>query len=288
MDEMWQRHKSFIVQVVAGGVLFLIAYFVMNSMYGDQNDPANVRKRNVTNYAALQKKLDTSHAPDAGSIAQQKQIAAAAESEKLKLVKSVASVAGLGSKRDADREAAYVKESIEWTLANIQKQDEGFVALYDQVPQACLSKLRDAARQVLVGKAAQTGKDIDEALGLTAYPDDEIPEALHGLAIVTDLVSRALSRPGIEKVVSIRVATRSTFPENNSVSLVRAIGVHLEVHGDPKDVAEFVRSFNAAGQGAQRLTVLESVESIVPLSQDEDTVRAAMNVVGLQYASETQ
>jgi hypothetical protein len=288
MDEMWQRHKSFIVQVMAGGVIFLIAYFVMNSMYGDQNDPVAVRKRNVSKYDDLRKKLDTSHAPDAASIEQQRQIAAAAEAEKMKLARTVASVAGLGAKHDAEREAAYVKESIDWTLANIQRPDAGYVAMYSRVPQACLSGLRDASRQVLVGRAAQSGKEIDEALGLTAYPDDEIPEALHGLAIVTDLVGRALSHTGIEKVASIRVATRSTFPENNSVSLVRAIGVHMELIGDPKDVAELLRSFNTVGQGAQRMTVLESVESIVPISQDEDTVRASFNVVGLRYASETQ
>lgn len=287
MDEMWQRHKSFIVQVMAGGVLFLIAFFVMRSMYGDQNDPETVRRRNVSKFDDLKKKLESSHAPDAPSISQQQSIAKSADDAKRKLAGTVSSIAGLG-KPDAERVAAYVKESIEWTLANIQRQDDGFIALYDRVPQACLSRLRDASRQVLAGKAAQSGKDVDETLGLSAYPDDEIPEALHGLAIVTDLVGRALARPGIEKVASLRVAARSTFPENNSVSLVRAIGVHMDVIGDPKDVYEFLRSLNSAGQAGQRITVLESIESVVPLSQDEDTVRASINVVGLQYASETK
>jgi hypothetical protein len=146
---------------------------------------------------------------------------------------------------------------------------------------------------VLAGKAAQSGKIIDETLGLSAYPDDEIPEALHGLAIVTDLVGRALARPGIEKVVSIRISTRSTFPENQNENQprvdVRAIGVHMDLYGDPKDVYEFLRSLNAPGKGEPRLTVVESVESIVPIApQDEDTVKASINVVGLQYASETK
>jgi hypothetical protein len=288
MDEMWQRHKSFILQVMAGGVIFLIAYFVMNGMYGDQNDPKVVRTRNASKLQDLKKKVEGKHAPDAASIEQQRTIAASAEEEKLKLARRVSSVAGMGSKRDAEREAEYVKESIGWTRENIQRPDDGYVDLYNRVPQACLSRLRDASRQVLVGKAAQSGKEIDETLGLSAYPDDEIPEALHGLAIVTDLVGRALARPGIEKVATIRVATHSTFPENNEVSLVRAIGVHLEVIGDPADVAEFLRSLNAVGQAGQRMTVVESVEAVVPISQDEDTVRASINLVGLQYASETK
>jgi hypothetical protein len=288
MDEMWQRHKSFILQVMAGGVMFLIAYFVMNGMYGDQNDPKAVRTRNVSKLQDLNKKVEGKHAPDTASIEQQRTIAKSAEDEMFSLAKRVSSVAGLGSKRDVEREAAWVKESIDWVLANIQRPDDGYVDLFNRVPQACLSRLRDAARQVVVGKAAQSGKEIDETLGLTAFPDDEIPEALHGLAIVTDLVGRALARPGIEKVVSIRVATHSTFPENNEVSLVRAIGVHMDLIGDPADVAEFLRSLNAVGQAGQRMTVLESVESVVPISQDEDTVKASINVVGLQYASETK
>ena len=288
MDEMWQRHKSFILQLMAGGVVFLIAYFVMQSMYGDQNDPEVVRARNVAKMQDLNKKLDSKRAPDAPSIEQQKAIAAAAEEERNKLARRVSSLAGLESKRDTEREAAYVKESIDWALANIQRPDDGYVDLFNRVPQACLSRLRDASRQVLVGRAAGSGKEIDETLGLTAYPDDEVPEALHGLAIVTDLVSRALARPGIDKVVSIKVATRSMFPENNEVSLVRAIGVHLELIGEPADVAEFLRSLNAVGQAAQRMTVVETVDSIVPISPDEDTVKASINVVGLRYASETK
>ena len=288
MDEMWQRHKSFILQVLAGGVMFLIAYFVMNSMYGDQNDPEVVRTRNAAKLQELTKKVDGKHAPDAPSIEQQKTIAATAEKQKQELASRVSSVEGLGSKRDAEREAAYVKESIDATLANIQRPDDGYVDLFNRVPQACLSRLRDASRQVLAGKAAQTGKEIDETLGLTAYPDDEIPEALHGLAMVTDLVGRALARPGVDKVTTIRVATRSTFPENNEVSLVRAIGVHFELIGEPADVADFLRSLNAVGQPAQRMTVVESVEAVVPISQDEDTVRASINLVGLQYVSETK
>lgn len=287
MDEMWQRHKSFILQLVAGGVLFLIAYFVMQSMYGDANDPEVVRTRNLAKLQELTKKLDTKRAPDGPSIEQQRKIAAAAEEEKTKLAKRVSSVAGLG-KKDAEHEAAFVKESIEWTLTNIQRPDEGYVALFDRVPQACLSRLRDAARQVLVGKAAGSGKEIDESLGLSAYADDEVPEALHGLAIVTDLVGRALGKAGIDKVSSIKVASRSTFPENNEVTLVRAIAVHMELIGEPADVHEFLRSLNAVGQPTQRMAVLESVDSIVPISQDEDTVKASFNVVGLQYVSETK
>lgn len=290
MDEMWQRHKSFILQVIVGGVLFLVAFFVMRSMYGDQNDPEVVRKRNEARKTELEAKLTAGHAPAARSITEQKTFAESAEKEKHTLAKRVASVAGTDAKMsDADRERAYVSENIARVLENIQKQDDGYVALYQQVPQACLSRLRDAARAVLIGKAAQTGKEVDESLGLTSgFADEDIPEALHGLAIVTDVYVRCLAKDHIDKVTSVRITARSSFPEMNEVNFVSAIGVHFELIGDPADVAEVLRSFNAVDKKEARMTVLESIDFIVPLSADEDTVKASINVAGLRYESHKQ
>jgi hypothetical protein len=289
MDEMWQRHKSFILQVLVGGVLFLVAFFVMRSMYGDQNDPRVVQDKNASRKTELESKISSGHAPSAPSIETQRSIAANADKEKQALAKRVASVAGSGAKSDADRELAYVRENIARVLENIGKQDDGYVALYQQIPQACLSRLRDAARAVLIGKAAQAGKEIDESLGLTAgFADEDVPEALHGLAIVTDVYVRCLSKDHVDKVSSVRITARSTFPELNEVTLVSSIGVHFELIGDPADVGEVIRSFNAVDKKDQRMTVLESIDFIVPLSPDEDTVKASFNVAGLRYESHKQ
>lgn len=295
MDEMWQRHKSFILQVIVGGVLFLVAFFVMRSMYGDQNDPEKVQARNAGLLSELQSKLKNGKAPSSRSIAEQREIAQNAEKAKWALAKRVASVAGADVKSEADRRRAYVRENIAWTLQTLDAIDKSqtrtidvFVDRFDKVPQACLSSLRDAARNVLAGKAAQTGKELDESLGLSSYPDEEIPEALHGLAIVTDLVARCLAAPGIEKVLGLRVSSHSSFPENTGISFVSAIGVHIELVGQPGDVVHVLRSLNAAAEKDQRMTVVESIDYIVPLSQDEDTTKASINVVGLRYESEKQ
>lgn len=288
MDEMWQRHKSFILQVLVGGVLFLVAFFVMRSMYGDENDPERARARNVSRRDELRKKLDEGRAPDQASIEEQKRIADAAEKRRGELVRRVASVAGADAgARDADREKAYVLENIQWTATVLQKDPAPFAARFERVPQACLSSLRDEARSALVSKAAQAGKDLDESLGLSAYPDHEVPQALHGLAIVTDLASQCLDpKSGIDKVLSLRVSARSTFPETNEVPFVSAIGVHMEVEGAPLAVSNFLRSLNAADRTDRRMMVLESVDSIVPISADEDTVKASFNLVGLRLKTE--
>jgi hypothetical protein len=290
MDEIWQRHKSFILQVLAGGVVFLVALLVMGSMYGDANDPEKAALANAERKKNLEAKLAEGHAPAMRSIEEQRSKADLAEKQKWDLARRVASIAGRDAKAtEADRTMAYVKENIDWTLANIQGEDKGFAARFVAIPQACLSGLRDAARSALVGRAAQLGKEIDESLGLSqGFPDEEIPEALHGLAIVTDLVGRCLARPGIEKVQTIRIVAHSRFPDENSVTLMSGIGVHVEIVGDPADVTEVIRSFNTVERKNQRMMVLESIEYMSPISTDEDTVKAAINVVGLRFRSETK
>jgi len=238
-------------------------------MYGDYNDPDRVRVKNAARLKELQAKSSEGHAPSADSIATQREIAKRAATTKTDLVKHVASIAGRDDKTpDAEREKAYVRENILWILTNIGRQSEveAFVAQFSTLPQACLSRLRDAARSALVSKAAQSGKAIDETNGVSAgYAEDEIPAALHGLAIVTEVMGRGLAKGGIDSIQAVRVSPHSTFPEVNGVNFVSAIGVHLEFVGDPADIAELLRSFNSVGKPDQKLTVLESDEYVVPM-----------------------
>jgi len=292
MDEMWQRHKTFILQATVVSVVFLIAFFVMRSMYGDNNDPEHARVRNSSRLKELEAKSNDGHAPSAETIATQRGITQRAEATKRDFVKRVASIAGRDAKlSESQREPAYVRENIEWIAGNIGRPNEAaaWEALFAQVPQACLSKVRDAARSHLVGKAAQSGKEIDETLGMSAgFAEDEIPAALQGLAVVTEVVGRCLAKPGIDKVQAVRVSPTSKFPEMGGVAFVSAIAVHMEIYGQPSDVAEVIRSFNSVGKPNERMTVLESVEYVVPMNPDEDTVRAAINVVGLRLKAEVQ
>jgi hypothetical protein len=292
MDEMWQRHKSFILQLSVIGIVFLVAFLVMRSMYGDYNDPERARVKNAARLKELQAKSSEGHAPSADSIATQRDIAKRALATKTELVKHVASIAGRDEKTpDAEREKAYVRENIAWVLTNIGRQSEieTFVDQFSHLPQACLSRLRDAVRSALVTKAAQSGKAIDETNGVSAgFAEDEIPAALHGLAIVTEIVGRGLAKGGIDSIQAVRVSPHSTFPEIHGVNFVSAIGVHLEFVGDPADIAELLRSFNSVGKPDVRQTVLESVEYVVPMSPDDDAVKASINVVGLRLKAEMQ
>jgi hypothetical protein len=292
MDEMWQRHKTFILQTTVMGVVFLVAFLVMRSLYGDYNDPERTRAKNEKTMKELREKRDAGRAPSELSIKEQRDIAQRAETTKRDLLKRVASVAGRDEKTvEADREKAYVRESIERTAANIGRQSEvgAFEQLFATVPQACLSRLRDASRASLISRAAQAGKEIDETLGMSGgYAEDEIPAALHGLSIVTDVVGRFLAKERVDKVQAIRIAPRSQFPELNGVGFVSAIGVHLEVIGDPIEIGDVIRSFNSVGKPEVRMNVLESIEYVVPMSADDDEVKASINIVGLRLKAEMQ
>ncbi len=292
MDEMWQRHKSFILQLSVIAIVFLVAFLVMGSMYGDNNDPKVARVKNAARLSELQSKSTSGHAPSKDSIATQRDIAKRSATTKTALVEHVASIAGRAEKTpDVDREKEYVRENIKWVLTNIGRQGEleAYVAQFANLPQACLSRLRDAARSALVSKAAQSGKAIDETNGVSAgYAEDEIPAALHGLAIVTEIVGRGLAKGGIDSIQAVRISPHSSFPETHGVNFVSAIGVHMEFVGDPADIAELLRSFNSVGKPDVRLTVLESVDFVVPMSPDDDAVKASINVVGLRLKAEMQ
>lgn len=286
MDEMWQRHKSFILQVFLGGVVFLVLFFVMRSNYGDSHDPEQIQKKNKARLDELEDRSRKGKAPSTSAIADQKTIAEKGQQAKWALVDRVASRGGRDPKsKDQDREKAYVKESITAVLETIgRKYDDHWMELYGKLPQACLSSIGQEARTALVGRAAQSGKEIDELLGLGAgFQSDEIPEVLQGFAVETDVVSRLLAKPRVAAVRSLRITPHGQFPENNGVVFMGAVGVHVEAYGHPADIYDVIRSFNGTDRKDGKMIVLESIEAITPLSADEDDVKAVINVVGLRY-----
>jgi len=273
MDEIWQRHKVFILQGLIGGLVFLIALVVMGNAYSGvdvtQVSNANLKK-------TLDKRLAEKSAPSAKSITAQKQKA----DDALAQIRGTASeVASLATGED------YVRENIVWTLAIVGKPREDaerFLSLYKQLAGTCLTSVREEARSVLVGRAAQKGRQIDESFGLAGgLPDDEVPGGLHALAIVCDVIHRALEKDGIQSVSEIRVNPRNVLDKD--LTWISGVEVRLTLIGDPDDVMAIVRSFNSLDSQPKRMTVVKEVESIVRRSPDEDTVKATVLLLGLQH-----
>jgi hypothetical protein len=292
MDEIWQRHKAFILQVAVGGLAFLIALAVMSNAYSGADDPEELKRINRNKKDALEKAVREKRAPSPASIAAQRERAAQAEREIREMAAMCASLA------EGDD---YVRENIVWTLANIGRpasDAELFVNLYKQFPQTGLTRLREEARAELVKRASQDRMVIEETLGIAGVPaDDEVPAALHGLALVTDVIRRALEvnatldpegRKKIAAVRDLRVTPRNAL--DRDLAWISGIEVHVSLVGEPEPVLAVMRTFNSAGDVGgvrnvqKRITVLGRLAGILrDKGGDEESVKSSFNLLGLQH-----
>jgi len=290
MDEIWQRHKAFIVQCGIGTIVLLIAWAVHSGLY---DNIELMQGNNARQKDGLKKLLDEGLAPSATAIADQQAIAKQGQEQIESMARKVASIAPLGSNK-----VEYVRENIRWLLTNIGREDETetFVGLYKSLPKTCLSKLREEARTVLTSRSAQMGREVDEALGIkTAFADDEVPIGIHGLAIVVDVIKRGLDisvpieteeRVGvIESFSDINVAVRNRRSKMNAgtESEVISFPVRMTVRGDPAAVIALLRAFNSLSNPVKRMTVVESIVGGERERVDKDRVRVTFNLLGLHH-----
>lgn len=273
MDDIWQRHKTFIVQCVVGGLVFLIALLVKSNVYdgiGPMQAKANTLK------GSIQK----SDAPDTASIRAQEAQADLAR-------KNIAALAGtVASLETGD---AYVRESLTACLTSlgIPGKVNGYFGRYKELPLACLSQLSAEMRSILNGRAARLGKEIDETMGFrSGFEEAEVPAGIHGLAIVAEVVKRALDIEGIESVESLTISPRP----RRRVGLLAQDGaranvfsVKVQLVGEPDAVLALINSFNALDNPSNRLVVVDSVEYVQRIRAEEDTMKASLNLFGIQY-----
>lgn len=285
MDEIWQRHKNFVVQVIVGAMAFLIALAVMSNAYSGADDPDELQRVNADKKRGLEKALAEKRAPSPDSIRAQKERAAQAEQQIRSMASQVASLA------EGDE---YVRENIVWTLSNFGRpasEADTFFNLYKQLPQTCVTRLREEARAALVARASQDRVEFDEALGFGAgLEDDEVPMALHGLALMSDVVRRVLEtnlafdgtgKKRIHAVRDLRVTPRNTL--DRDLTWIAGLEVHVTLVGDPGPVLAVLRSFSHTDNPMKRMTVLGRLESITRPVADEDTVKASFTLLGLQH-----
>ena len=288
MDEIWQRHKVFIVQCTIGSIVLLIAWAVHSNLYAD----IDVTRRNsAARYAELTKQVADGDAPSRRSIEEQQRIATEGKAQIEAMARKVASVASVDQNK-----IAYVRENIGWILTNIGKpaRVDEFVGLYEQLPQTCLSRLREEARSVLASRAAQLGRSLDETLGVGAgFQDDEVAIGIHGLAIVVDVVTRCFQfeietdagDAVIDSIDEARVAVRSRRSklDQGDTAQIMQFPVRITLRGSPAAIVALLLSFNQTNNPVQRMTVLESIEGGEREREDADRVRITFNLLGLHH-----
>lgn len=273
MDELWQRHKTFIVQCLIGGIAFLIGYFVMTSSY-DGIEQTQTGNQNLK--SDLTKRIQSGKVPDPPSIKAQKQKAEDAQSQIRSMLAKVASTA---------QGEAFVRENCKWVLQIIGKPNadtevEAFLDLYRKLPLTCLTTVREEARSVLVSAAAQRGRQIDETFGLAGGVEpDEVPSALHALAIVCDVIAKSMELDRIASISDIRVAPRNVL--DRDLDWIQGAEIRMTISGEPEDVNRLIRGFNRTDSRSGRMTVLKEIESIARKNPDEDTVKAVIVLLAL-------
>lgn len=284
MDEIWQRHKTFILQCVMGGIVFLIALAIMSNAYSGADDPEELQRINASKRRALLDKVNRGNAPSARSIEAQKDLARQADEQIRKMAGEVASLS------EGDE---YVRESILWILENAglpETSADQYMNLYRQLPQTALSRLREDARAALVNRTALDRVELDESLGIGGgIADDEVPMALHGLALTTDLVRRVLERnradpsgkARVQSVRDLKVTPRNGLDKD--LTWIAGLDVRATLVGDPDPVLSTMRSFNSLSNPRKRMTVVSRIDSITRPSADDDAVKATFTVLGLQH-----
>lgn len=272
MDELWQRHKTFILQCLIGGLVFLIALVVMGNTF---DGIEGTQKNNASLVKDLQTRVSTKQAPSKKSIDAQRRKAEDAQQQIRSMGAQVASLA---------TGEAYVRENVRWVfsvLGRPAEASEEIVAIFRQIPQSSLTKLRSEAQAVLGARAAQRGKTIDETFGLSAGVDDEnVPGGMHALAILCDVIRRVLDREGIASVGDFKVNPGNVL--DRDLGWISGVEIRLALVGDPDDVMAVIRSFNTLDSQVARMTVLKEVESITRRSPDDDAIRAVVVLYGLR------
>jgi hypothetical protein len=290
MDEIWQRHKVFILQCAIGMIVLLITWGVHSNLYDDIDTQQG---SNLLRKSQLEKQLSDGLAPSLQSIGEQQKIAVAGQEQIVAMAEAVASTASTASNR-----VAYVRENVSWLLTNIGRpgRTDYFVGLYQQLPQTCLSELKEEARTVLTSRAAQLGRELDESLGIAnSFADDQVAVGIHGLAIVVDVIKRGLDITVpiptddddgvIEAFSDIAVAVRNRRSKMNSgtESDVSSFPVRMTLSGDPAAVLALFRQLNMRNNPVKRMTVVESLVGGERERADTDRVRVTLNLLGLHH-----
>ncbi len=292
MDEIWQRHKVFILQVAIGTIVLLIAWGVHSSMYEGITTQA---QSNAISKTELQGMIAKGEAPSRDAIAEQQRIAAEGDRQITAMAAKVASIAATGND-----DLEYVRENVTWICSNIGRNDQidRYVGLYGQLKQTCLFELREEARSVLVARAAQLGRSVDETLGIqSAFPDEDVAVAIHGLAVSVELVKRALdlsvaaktANDNVEGVIDeiseirVNVRSRGSRMTEGVAEQVAFFPVKLTVRGDPDAVLALLRSFNTTSNQVSRMMILEKFDGGERERADSDRVRMTFNLWGLRH-----
>jgi hypothetical protein len=227
IGDVWQEHRRFITIVGAGGLILLIGFFTISSIYSGK---AARLSSEIDRARSAQRKDQLPPGTDIRKIQADRE---RLEKEALDLVSGVAH-------KPADK----------WTLGP---------GVAD--PDLHYNQQIDVLRNGVLELAARRNVDVDQRLGLPdTFPGSraEIEHYLRGLSVVEAVVSTALAaeqvhEAGIARIERIEIAKApKSKGDQRKVPFVTAIKVDFSVVGHPKAIDWMLKGLAADTKGEGR------------------------------------
>jgi hypothetical protein len=269
MDNIWQQHKDFILKILGGLGVLLVFWIIWSSLTSES--VADVKELNE----GKAERLAARPVPDRSTIA-----AFQSAVEKLKVrVQNMAARVGEVRKGE-DLRIGLIHD----ILNEIGKGDDESRRVFDGLarssPKACLSRLKGAAVEYLVGRAGLSNVLLDEGLGLErlTIQDAEVDRYLIALDLIIKVVEIGIEEEVYEiKNISIGTPPGGRF-EGTEVFL-REYPVNMKVRGPSANVLRFIERLS----DPERFIPVDQLRSFAPerSEREQGVVVADLDLMAL-------
>lgn len=154
MDNLWQRHRTFILKILAGLGVCLFAWIIGSSLSGGDFD------QKVALAANMRREIRQTDAPATESTSDYREAAEVLRNRILPVANAVGE-----TRTDEDLRRGLLKELLEAVGKDPAADFDAYLALSRQSAQACVTRLVGDAATALRKEAARKNVFIDENLG---------------------------------------------------------------------------------------------------------------------------
>ena len=270
MDDIWQRHRKFILWIGAGLGVCLVMLIVFSAGW-DRSVPELAAINDDLRKKTREKQVPTPEDTDAVLDAKDRLEA------RIDYVANKVGVTGGGGD--------LTEKLVRKILGAIDKENDVTVNRYldlaRRTPKSCIVGLEGDVREHLSNKASLENVVLPESLGFTnmELESTELTRYLITLDLVIHLVDLAIEERLIE-VKGILIETPSTGRFKTADAFIADYPVQLAIRGHSLSVLKFVERLNSA----ERFVPMRQLQKLgrERAERDEDVVTAVMDLMALR------
>lgn len=252
MDELLQKHRTFVISVAAGGLVFLLALLLRGCAVYDKD-------LGLSRATVLRKseELTKEPVPDERYLRDADRVVEAADARVADLARRIGRTSG--------GEALW-EECIADVLRVIGKDTperrKDIMERARRLPSAAFSLLLEEARTVFSERAAAAEVEVvPQELGFEQVQEANFARSLAAMAAMARVVDRAISL-GVQRVETIAVgSSQAASGGTEEDPFLRSQLIRFRFSGEPGVLAELVKSVNDVDAGGRRL-VLDDVQQL--------------------------